>query len=238
MTLKRVAIGIVTFGALVVVGGYSYLAYVRQPSKALDYYDDTIEAFGEEDRRTPPAPGTVVFVGSSSIRRWGSLSEDMAPLPVINRGFGGSQMSHVIRYVDRIVTPYDAGAIVLYEGDNDLMEGSSKTPESVAADFQELVGRIRAKRPAVPIYFLSIKPSTSRWPQWPAMARANALIEKICSSDSGLGYIDVASPMLGPDGEPRGDIFLVDGLHMNAAGYAIWTQAIKPVLMRDLRARK
>jgi lysophospholipase L1-like esterase len=238
MTLKRIAIGIVAFGALVALGGFSYLAYVREASKAHDYYDVAIEAFEEQDRRAPPAPGSVVFVGSSSIRMWSTLAQDMDPLPVINRGFGGSQMSHVIRYVDRIVTPYDAGAIVVYEGDNDLQAGSSKTPDSVAADFQELVGRIRAKRPEVPIYFLSIKPSTLRWPQWPEMARANALIEEICSADSGLSYIDVASPMLGQDGEPRSDIYLLDGLHMNSVGYAIWTQAIKPVLMRDLRAQR
>ena len=66
------------------------------------------------------------------------------------------------------------------------------------------------------------------------MSLANALIEGICAADPGLTYVDVASPMLGKDGEPRGDVFRLDGLHMNAAGYAIWTSVIKPVLMRDL----
>jgi len=235
MTLKRVAIGIVAVVALLVLGGYGYISYYRYASRSPDFFDDAIAEFEEQDRHSPPAAGVIVFVGSSSIRMWSTLAEDMRPLPVINRGFGGSQMSHVIRNVDRIVTPYDAGAIVIYEGDNDLQAGSSKTPESVAADFSELVGLIRAKRPDVPIYFVSIKPSKLRWEQWPAMSRANALIERICSADPGLTYVDVAGPMLGEDGEPRGDVFRLDGLHMNAAGYAIWTGVIKPVLMRDLR---
>src|SRR3981189_2596833 len=107
-------------------------------------WEPSIRKFEEQDNVNPPKLGSIVFTGSSSIARWETLAEEMKPLDVINRGFGGSQYSDLNQFAKRIVIAYPPRAVVIYEGDNDLAPESSKTPESVAKDARTLVQTIRA----------------------------------------------------------------------------------------------
>ncbi|HIG01151.1 MAG TPA: hypothetical protein EYQ66_07590 [Myxococcales bacterium] len=234
---KRIAWG--TGLALVIlgVGAWFGLNYYRSAATVdPGFFEDAILAFEAADRADFPAPGGIVFVGSSSIRFWSSLSEDLAPLRVLNRGFGGAQFNHVLHNLDRVVLPYAPVAVLVYAGDNDLAGGTGKRAERVFADYREFVARVRARLPGVRIYFLSIKPSPLRWARWLEMSRANALIEAWSAGDEGLGYLDVASPLLSPDGTPRDEFFRLDGLHLNAKGYAAWTRVVRPRLHEDLGA--
>ncbi len=200
------------------------------------FFEDAIVAFEEADREAPPAPDGILFVGSSSIRLWRSLASDMAPLPVINRGFGGAHLEHVLHNLDRVVLPYAPRIVVVYAGDNDLAAGSGKEPARVLREYQELVARVHAKLPETHLYFLSIKPSKLRWERWPAMSEANAAVEAFSAGDERLHYVDLATPLLA-GGEPRDDVFLFDGLHLNGTGYAAWTEVLRPLLVRAYDAR-
>ncbi len=190
----------------------------------------SIEARAEESGLEP---GGIVFTGSSSIRRWKTLARDMAPLPVVNHGFGGSQISHVVHYAPRIVLPQRPRVVVLYAGANDLSAGQS--PASVADDFRELVSTIHAELPETRILFLSMKPSILRRERWPQMERANRSIREMCEADPRLVYVDVATAMLDREGEPREELFVWDGLHLNEKGYALWTSILRPRLELEWR---
>lgn len=186
-----------------------------------------IAAFAAADRASPPAPCGVLFVGSSSIRFWKSLPQDMAPLAVINRGFGGSEISDVNYYFDQVVKPYRPRTIVFYAGENDVAD--DKTPAEVAADFARFMDlKTRALGP-IPVYFVSLKPSKLRWDEFAMQTQTNALIRQMATRRADLHYIDVVGAML-QNGEPK-DIYRPDRLHMTAPGYAIWTSIIKPVLL-------
>jgi lysophospholipase L1-like esterase len=226
-------VAILLVGVAVAVGVWRLSAM-----RSAEFWEPAIAAFEEQDAEHPPSPGAIVFTGSSSIRMWKSLEADMAPLPVLNRGFGGSHIAHVNQYTDRIVVPYAPRAVVLYAGDNDLAAGSDKTPASVLGDFQRFVSLVsrlgspsQGDRPSAPVYFLAIKPSLARWDRWPLMRQANARIEAWADETERVVYVDVATPMLGADGEPRPELFIADGLHMSAEGYALWTTILKPVLL-------
>jgi len=189
-----------------------------------------IAAFEAADRVNPPPPGAIVCVGSSSMRFWhDDIARALAPLTVVPRGFGGSNMNDALVFADRIILPYRPRAIVLYEGDNDIADGIS--PEVIQATFNDLVARVRVALPSCRIYVLSIKPSSSRWSLWPGMQQANALLSTECAGDSLLTYVDVAGGMLDEDGKPKSEIFLEDKLHMNRAGYRIWRDILRPVLV-------
>jgi lysophospholipase L1-like esterase len=149
----------------------------------------------------------------------------MAPLKVINRGFGGSQAADVIYYTDRIVIPYQPTKIIFYEGDNDIAHG--KSPEQVLTDCQTFVEKVHTALPDTIIYFLSIKPSLAREHLWKTMQKANALLEEYTKAHEFLEFIDISNAMHDKTGKLRLNIFQPDGLHLNAAGYQIWTEVIK-----------
>ena len=192
-------------------------------------FRDEILRFAEIDRADPPPACPVLFVGSSSIRLWSGLSSDMAPLPVLNRGFGGSSTRHVNAYFDRIVTPYRPRAIVLYAGENDIDAGEG--PTEVLAHVERFLALKDARLGrGVPVFYISIKPSKLRAAQFERQSQANELVRRLAGRRDDLEFVDVVAPML-KDGTPR-DIYVQDGLHMNEAGYAIWTERVREALRR------
>ena len=193
-------------------------------------FEAEIEAWETADLESPPPANAIVFVGSSSIGYWDTVALDLAPLTIIQRSFGGSWMRDAVHYADRIVTAYDPRAVVLYEGDNDIGFGRLY-PRNLLRDYQAFVDRVHAELPEARIYFLAIKPSIARWNQWPRMKEANSLIEAATENDDRLFFIDVATPLLGPNGGPPPEsLFIEDRLHLNPDGYAIWTDIVRPVL--------
>ena len=199
-----------------------------QTPAVTDQWEPEIRAFEAADAISPPRPGAVLFIGSSSIRLWTTLAQDFPDIAVVNRGFGGSQIPDATRFVPRIVLPYKPRLVVLYSGGNDINAG--RTPEQVAADFDAFVKAVHAALPDTRIAYISIAGNPARWAQVDRVKRANALIEAATKADPRLGYIDVFAPMLGTDGQPKPDIFVADRLHMNREGYRIWTRVVAPFL--------
>lgn len=188
-----------------------------------------IDALTAADATQPPAPGGIVFVGSSSIRLWQSLATDFPGLNPINRGFGGSELADSVHYLDRIVLPYRPRLVVLFAGTNDIWSG--KSPQQVAADFRAFRTKLHAALPDTKLIFLSINPAPSRARVHDRMHEANALIEADCATDPRCRYVDVATPMLDASGGTRPELFVEDQLHLNADGYAIWRRVLAPHLV-------
>ncbi|HET6431653.1 SGNH/GDSL hydrolase family protein [Dyella sp.] len=206
------------------------LAIARKHDRPNDHdqWANELAVFAAADRAHPPAPGAVLFVGSSSIRLWATLAEDFPIWRTVNRGFGGSEIDDATYYADRLVTPHRPSAIVMYAGDNDIADGDS--PEHVLADFQAFVRVARNDAPGAPIAFIAIKPSVARRALLPKIRAANAAIRQWAASQPDVSYLDVFTPMLGPDGQPLPDWFGPDGLHMNRRGYALWARIVTPWL--------
>jgi lysophospholipase L1-like esterase len=225
--MKRRGVAAALVGALLCLAGGGR-GFAQQPVTGPARWEAEIRKFEEADRRQSPPKGGVVFVGSSSIRMWKTLPQDFPGVDVLNRGFGGSEMEDSAYFAERIVTPYSPRLAVVYAGDNDLQKG--KPPERVLADYKLLVSRIREKLPETRVAFISIKPSLARWKLVDRVRAANDLIREFAAKDPRQTYIDVFTPMLGADGTPRKELFVADGLHLNAEGYAVWKTAVAPVL--------
>ncbi len=192
-----------------------------------------IRRFERQDQRDMPPPNQIVFFGSSTIRYWQSLADDMAPLPIVRRGFGGSRILDAVYYADRMVIPYRPAAVVVFSGTNDIAGKVVKPAAYVAGKFQEFCAVIHAALPKVPIYYLSIAPTPGRWEHWPAVQEANRLIAAYTTTDERLHFIDAAALFLGKDGQPRRELYRRDRIHLSAEGYAILAEAVKKILMRD-----
>ena len=193
-----------------------------------DEWAAEIDQLTAKDAAHAPPQNAVVFVGSSSIRYWTTLAEDFPGVTVINRGFGGSELADSVFYADRIVIPYHPRLVVVYAGDNDLWAG--KTPAVVLADFQAFRAKVHAALPATKIIFLAIKESPSRVRVREQVRAANKLIAADCAADRRCTFVDVATPLLNATGGFRPELFREDQLHLNPAGYAIWTKVLTPYL--------
>lgn len=200
-------------------------------------WESTIAAFEAQDRRSPPPEGAVVFTGSSSITFWSTLERDMAPLRVINRGFGGSKIGEVARYADRIVTPYRPWAVVLFAGTNDIAGRKPATPEAVFAGYRAFVEKVLGALGDTQIYYVGITPTPARWKLWPIAREANRLIQIHTETDPRLHFVDLTDQFLGPNGLPDRRLYRFDGLHPNARGHERWTAVIKPILLEAAVAR-
>jgi len=198
-----------------------------QSGKPADRWESSIARFEALDANSPPPEGAVLFIGSSSIVGW-DLAKSFPGLPVINRGFGGSHLADSVRYAERIVLPYRPKTVVLYAGDNDLAAG--KSPEQVWEDYKAFVNKVHAALPQTKIIYIGIKPSIARWKLIDNIRKANRLIAETAAADQRLVFVDVEKPMLAPDGKPRQELFKADGLHLNQAGYKLWSDLLRPHL--------
>ena len=196
-------------------------------------WEHSIRAFEARDRRRAPVPGSIVFVGSSSFTLWSSLEVDLAPLPVVNRGFGGALIDDVVRYADRIVVPYHPSAVVLFAGTNDIAGARPASAEYVAERFDAFVAKVRLSVPEALIFYVAITPSRARWRLWSLAMEANRLIEARVRADARLRFIDLGRFLLGRDGTPDPKFYRSDGLHPNKSGYRIWAREIAASLHQE-----
>ncbi len=212
-------------GILALISANLLYGQTAQPNP--NRWEPAIRDFKAREQAEPTAKGGIVFIGSSSIRRW-DLEKYFPGLPVINRGFGGSQIADSTRYADRILLPIEPRIVVLYAGDNDINAG--KTPDQVVSDYRAFVAKIRSALPRTRVVFIALKPSLSRWKLVGAMRKANEAIRAITAEDPRLAFVDVDAPMIGSHGRPRPQLFAEDGLHLSAEGYELWASLVLPHL--------
>lgn len=197
-------------------------------------WEPNVRRFETQDRQNAPPENGILFIGSSSIVGW-HLDECFHGLPVINRGFGGSHLADSVHFAERIVLPYKPKIIVLYAGDNDVAAG--KSPRQVLGDYRQFVDKVHRALPNTRIVFIAIKPSIRRWKLVGKMREANKLIRAATEKDGRLVFVDIDEPMIGDDGKPRTELFQKDGLHLNAEGYKLWSDLLRPHLRPEQPAR-
>lgn len=200
-------------------------AVTFSPAQATNEFLSSFVGWALEDEGHLPRRDAVLAVGSSSMRLWKTIGTDLAPLEIVHRGFGGSRMKDVLEMMD-FFTRYQCRTVLVYEGDNDLMD-QKLTPEEYISQCEAFVRGIRSARPDAKIYFISTKPSPAREQFLPKFTKANEIAKNLCESGKNLAFIDVFTPMLGADGKPRAELFGQDATHLNGQGYALWTKVVR-----------
>ncbi len=188
-------------------------------------WEADIRQFEHLDSTENYPDNAVLFMGSSSIRLWKTLQEDMKPYKTIQRGFGGSKISDLAWYTSRIVYPHKCAAIVIFVANDITGSAADKSPKEVASLFKDIVKTIRKKLPETPVFYIQVTPTESRWKVWPRIQEGNNLIRN--ASLPNVYFIETAKFFLNKENKPDSSLFLADNLHLNAEGYKIWTQVIK-----------
>ncbi|MBO9200527.1 MULTISPECIES: GDSL-type esterase/lipase family protein [Niastella] len=212
-------------------GFYKSVTPQPKPAQAPPFYNDIL-AFKKLDSEQPPAPNGILLIGSSSFTRWKDVNDYFPGYPIINRGFGGSVLTDVIRYAYDIILPYKPKQVLVYCGENDLASGDSITAAQVVQRFKTLFGIIRQNLPNTVISFVSIKPSPVRAQIQPKVKEANKQIQAWIKTQPKAQFIDVYDPMLDAKKQMRAELYVQDRLHMTPEGYAIWKRIITPYLIK------
>jgi len=237
MTADRT--GAVVVAPPVAAGSASQTPLAPAPSQAPSApgrWEKEVAAIERADREHPPAPGGVVFLGSSNIRMWTTLAEDFADLGPVNRGVGGARLTELPDLAARLVAAARPAAVVVSAGTNDIAAGA--TPEEVRAAFAALVARLRDSVPGVRVAFLAIAPSRLRWEQWDRQQAANAAVRQFIAeqgTDSGLAFFDANAAFLDGQGEPAVECFLDDRQHPSTIGNARRAAILRPLIEEFVR---
>jgi lysophospholipase L1-like esterase len=193
-------------------------------------FADQIEAFLNEDKTNPPPSDGILFIGSSIFRQWTHLKEQMAPLPVFNRAFGGSRTEEVLAQLDKIVLPYKPRIIVYYCGSNDVNAGAGAA--DIVLHFKQFSERVAAMLPGTMVFYVSINRAPQKMNKWDVVDSANALVKIYCESAPQRGFIDVNPALFDKEGKPRLELYRDDKLHFKDRAYEEFTSIIKPVLLK------
>lgn len=189
-----------------------------------------IQKFTEQDKKSPPTKGGIVFTGSSSIRLW-DLKKAFPDLPVLNRGFGGSIANDLVAYKNEVTLRYKPKLLVVYTGSNDIHRGM--TPEEVMEDYTKFLNAVHKKSPQTVVIVNPVKVSRSRIKQMPAVAETNALLKEWCAKRDWTVWVETAEYLKDRKGQPIDSYFVKDQLHLSEKGYAVWNEIITPVIRAE-----
>jgi lysophospholipase L1-like esterase len=193
-------------------------------------FQPSFDAFAEADRENPPVPGGILFLGSSIFRQWTNAAEMMAPLPVLNRAFGGSRTTDQLTRFNELTPRYLPSIIVYYCGSNDLNAGHE--PAAIFSRFKEFSQRVASLLPDTRIVFVSSMRSPDREDRWDRVDAFNQLVAEYCSSTPHHAYVDVNPRLVDDAGNPRLELFRSDRLHLNPPAYEEFAAVIRPTLER------
>nr|WP_294950545.1 GDSL-type esterase/lipase family protein [uncultured Mucilaginibacter sp.] len=193
------------------------------------WYEDDVKRL-EKDSLKIAYKAETIFYGSSSVRLWAGLYNDFNGLQPVNLGFGGSTLAACVWFFERVMFNYNPKRLIIYAGDNDL--GDGRHPEEVFIFFQQLTVKAALRFGNIPCYFISLKPSISRWHMADQFKYTNNLIKnEIIKYSNNWQFIDIYTKMLDVDGRPNKLFFDGDGLHLSAAGYKLWAEIVRNQIM-------
>lgn len=191
-------------------------------------FANEIRDFDHQDSLNFPKANGILFIGSSSIRKWTDLEQRFPNAPIIRRGVGGCEISQLVKYyTPYILLPYHPTKIFIYAGENDIAAGESA--DSVFTNFKDLYALIRKNLPDAKLYYMSMKHSPSRVKFLPEFIKGNQLIKDYLADKPNSLFLDM-NTVIYKKGTDEADATLFEGdmLHLNSKGYDRWQTILTP----------
>lgn len=200
---------------------------VQYRDKAVERWSQDIETLEQRDVVQRDPEDAILFIGSSSIRRWDTIEIDMRPYQVVQRGYGGAKYTDLAVFAKRLIHPHEYSALVVFVANDVQGKPEDHSPEQVEECARYIVEASRKHRPKAPIFFIEITPTQKRFSAWPFIRNVNTQLQKLSLSTPGAYFISTADHFLDPSGNPRDELFVDDQLHLNGDGYKKWSILIR-----------
>ena len=210
----------------------SCVSLKQYPLESYSWAAPEVRQFEALDKSIEYPNDAILFIGSSSIRLWNTIEEDMKPFPVIKRGYGGAHFRDMVFYTDRILAKHSPEMIVCFVANDIKGVPEDESPKKVLRLIKYFIKQVREQHPSIPLTFIEITPTSSRWKQWNDIEEMNRLVKELCARKEGLYFVSTANAFLDEEGKPNDSLFISDRLHLNPEGYAVWNQLIKSEIIR------
>ncbi len=194
---------------------------------AVERWEDDIKKLEALDELTEDPAGGILFLGSSSIRRWDTIATDMSPYPAIKRGYGGAKYSDLAVYAERLIRPHRYRGVVIFVGNDVSGKDSDHTPDQVEQLVRHVLKVSQRHSPSSPVLLIEVTPTEKRWNVWGKIRAVNARLREIALTTENTYFIATAEHYLTPAGLPRSELFVEDKLHLNEQGYDLWSTLIR-----------
>jgi hypothetical protein len=169
----------------------------------------------------------VLFLGSSSFRLWDTIHEDLAPVKVVKRAYGGARFRDLAIYTPELIAGLRFSKAVIFIANDITGKDSEDTdPETTSKLARLVIAQLRSEHPEVPIHLVAVTPTPVRYKHWPRIQVTNRMLRKIAETTPDVFYIPTAYAFLDRDGHPRAELFKEDRLHLNSIGYQIWARIL------------
>jgi lysophospholipase L1-like esterase len=179
-----------------------------------------------------PQHGGIVFTGSSIFQFWTHLTDQMAPLPVLNRAIAGTVTQDMLDRMGQLVLPYQPRIVVYYCGSNDISAGEDAGP--IIERTKRFIQILHEKSPNTFFYYTSIQKAPEKRARWDVVEAVNREMERYTHQAMNVGYIDLNPVLFDSRGNVRMNLFLGDGLHFrpDSTAYPEFSQIVKPILTK------
>ncbi len=188
------------------------------------YFRTRLEAFS----RDPLGCGQVVMLGDShtEMNDWDAAIP--GDLPLRNRGIGGDTTEGLLTRLEEI-TLSQPEAVFLLIGTNDVW--TETTPEMTVSAIARTVRVIRAKSPDTRIFVQTVFPMRVEYGPNDRIREINTLL-KARSKTAKFKLLDPYALLVDTSGQLNA-AYTDDGLHLNAAGNAVWSQLVTDTLREN-----
>jgi lysophospholipase L1-like esterase len=202
-------------------------------------FDDEIRGLKARDATESHPNDSILFVGSSSIRLWGTIDADMAPHHVIQRGFGGCDFKDLAHYAPQLIPQHACKSVVFFAGNDVTGNANDHTPEQVQGWVTELIQFTRKAHPKASIFVIEVTPTPARFAHWEKIQAINCILRSTCDSMTSIDvhFVPTATFYLDPSGQPIDRYFTDDHIHQNPTGYSLWSTLIKKALEQSSNRR-
>jgi len=182
--------------------------------------------------QSSPQHGGIVFTGSSIFQFWTHLTDQMAPLPVLNRAIAGTVTQDMLDRIGQLVLPYQPRIVVYYCGSNDISAGEDAGP--IIERTKRFIQVLHEKLPNTFFYYTSIHKAPEKRARWDVVEAVNREMERYSHQVKNVGYIDLNPVLFDSRGNTRMNLFLGDGLHFrpDSTAYPEFSQIVKPILTK------
>jgi hypothetical protein len=178
-----------------------------------------IDTYAATDSTLQMPANPIVVVGGRRVKLWRNLEDLLAPRAILMRGLGDAIIEDITFNYTQLIGFYRPDTLVLLPGNSEFHLRDNKSAQDLTAAIRELVKLDGSYDTTRRVYIFTPVKTLLHPEDYSTIDQVTELLQSWAAADNRVVILD-ANPLLsGPEGRPRGNFFLADGINLNDLGY-------------------